>query len=71
MTRAGLVNRYCGTETLRHRYGSLFLALSIVIAKLYTRGRPHQGVFWKPGKLFEQQRVLAGLLKNDRLWPKR
>jgi len=32
-------------------------------------GRPRQGVFEKPGKLFERQRVLAGLLKNARAWP--
>jgi hypothetical protein len=37
----------------------------------YSRAmsRPRQGVFGKPGKLFERERVLAGLSKNILAWP--
>jgi len=33
-------------------------------------GKPRGGVFGKPGKLFERQRVLAGLPKNGAVWLK-
>jgi len=45
---------------LDHRFGQT----------LVMSGR-RQGVFGKPGKLFERERVLAGLSKNVLAWPKR
>jgi hypothetical protein len=34
-------------------------------------GKPRQGVFGKPGKLFERSEFLPVFLKNALVWPKR
>jgi hypothetical protein len=42
---------------LDHRFGHI-----------RTTGKPRQGIFGKPGKLFERERVLAGLSKDALAW---
>jgi hypothetical protein len=41
------------------------------LGQSHMKCRPRRGRFCKTGKLFERQRVLAGLEKNALAWPER
>jgi hypothetical protein len=51
------------------QFHTLFVGFPALIILSAKPSRPRQGVFGKPGKLFERERVLAGLSKNALAWP--